>query len=164
MPLVKINTILILSVSVLAGCTTLHSPKSSESIDTHIASEQPLGLKLTTIEYTFDAKRMGQKRLLAILKSKANNRFPNKELVLFNLNISHDNSWNRVGEKLRSHATACSSTSNASRRKVSVGKGDEYQTQQSTMSCSSVNYKKTNQLRVASVDIYLAPAPEPKQP
>lgn len=125
----------------------------------YIATVKPKGEKLSTVEYAYDATKIGQKRLHAILKSKASSRHPDTEIVLFNLQILRDNRLSQLAESLRNQGQNCHAGSKSYRSNIVTDKGDQYQTEQPTMSSSCHKVNKNRQPKVASVDIYLDPAP-----
>ncbi len=143
-----------LFTSALMSCSTTQPFYEHVADNSNLVTIEPAGEKLSTIQYKFDASRMGEKRLLAILKSKAKKRYPSKQLVLFNLNITNDKDANRLGDKLRNQGASCGSGSSNYRQAIVVDKGDGYQVEQPTSRTLCNRSSRRTRTKVASVDIY----------
>ena len=148
-----------LFTSVLMSCSTTQPFYEHVADNSNLVTTKPAGERRSTIHYKFDASRMGEKRLLAILKSKAKRRYPSKQLALFNLNITNNKDANRLGDKLRNQGASCGSGSSNYRQTIVVDKGDGYQVEQPTSRTLCNRSNRSTRTKVASVDIYQLTAP-----
>ena len=143
----------------IASCSTSKNHNNQVKNKVHLVSAKPAGEKLSTIEYNVGAKKIGAKRLLAILKSKAAVRYPNQDLVLFNLQIIDNITGNHATEQLRQRRSNCHRGLGRHQSINVVDKGDEYQIHRPTSRCTSHSSRVNRKRVVASVEIYKGNAP-----
>ncbi len=149
----------LVALTLIVGCSSSKVQNHHVKNNVHLVSAKPAGEKLSTIEYYVGSKKIGAKRLLAILKSKAAVRYPNQDLALFNLQIIDNETGNHATEQLRQRRSNCNSGLGRHQSINVVDKGDAYQIHRPTSRCTSHHSRVNRKRIVASVEIYQGNAP-----